>query len=61
MVLKYSTRGTPFSIETSSDSKWILNENLEKLYHLNLIEFARISSWKLQIRMKLGKETYNCT
>jgi hypothetical protein len=31
--LKY---GTPFLIETSSDSKWILNKNSERLLGLNL-------------------------
>jgi hypothetical protein len=39
IVLKFSKRGTNFSIETSSDSKWILNENSEKLLGL---KFNRI-------------------
>jgi hypothetical protein len=42
---------TTFSIGTSSYSKWISNENLENFLGL---EFNRISSWNLQIRMKLG-------
>jgi hypothetical protein len=32
-------KGTTFSMETSSNSKWILNENSEKLLHL---KFNRI-------------------
>jgi hypothetical protein len=31
MFFKSLKIGTTFSIETSSDSKWILNENSEKL------------------------------
>jgi hypothetical protein len=36
MVLKDLMRGTTFIIETSSYSKWILNENSEKFLGLNL-------------------------
>jgi hypothetical protein len=36
MVLKGLRRGTTFSIETTSDLKWILNENSEKLLDFNL-------------------------
>jgi hypothetical protein len=36
MVLKDLMRGTAFIIETSSYSKWILNENSEKFLGLNL-------------------------
>jgi hypothetical protein len=39
-------RGTTFSIETFSDSKWNLNENSEKLYGLNL---TIISSWDFKV------------
>jgi hypothetical protein len=31
MILKGLKRVITFYVETSSDSKWILNENLEKL------------------------------
>jgi hypothetical protein len=34
--LKGLKRRTTFSIETSSDSKWISNKNSDKLYGLNL-------------------------
>jgi hypothetical protein len=34
--LKDLMRGTTFLIETSSDLKWILNENSQKLLGLNL-------------------------
>jgi hypothetical protein len=36
MVLKYLMRGTTLLVETSAYSKWILNENSEKLLGLNL-------------------------
>jgi hypothetical protein len=39
MVVKVLKNGTTFSIETSPDSKWILNEKSEKLLGL---EFDRI-------------------
>jgi hypothetical protein len=43
MVLKDLKRGTMFSIETSSDSKWILSENFREAsmfeFEENLIEF----------------------
>jgi hypothetical protein len=39
MELKGLKRGTTFSIETSLDSNWILNENSEKLLGL---KFNRI-------------------
>jgi hypothetical protein len=42
MVLK---KGTTFSIGRSPDSKWISNENLDKLLGL---EFNRISSWNFK-------------
>jgi hypothetical protein len=41
MVVKDLKRGTIFSIGTSSDLKWISNENLEKFLG---VEFNRISS-----------------
>jgi hypothetical protein len=34
MVVKILKKGTMFSIGTSSDSKWISNENSEKLMGL---------------------------
>jgi hypothetical protein len=58
MELKGLKRGTNFSIETSSNSNWISNENLDKLLGL---KFNRISSWNLQICMKLRQETYIST
>jgi hypothetical protein len=39
MELKGLKRGTTFSIETSSNLNWILNENLEKILGL---KFNRI-------------------
>jgi hypothetical protein len=58
MELKDLKRGTTFYVETSSILKLILNENSEKLLGL---KFNRISSWNLQIWMKLGQEAYICT
>jgi hypothetical protein len=57
MVVKDLKKGTIFSIETSSDAKWILNENSDNLLGL---KFNRISSWNLQIWMNLGQESYIC-
>jgi hypothetical protein len=37
MVVKDLKEGTIFSIRISSDSKWILNEKLEKLRGLKFI------------------------
>jgi CTP:phosphocholine cytidylyltransferase-like protein len=49
VVLNYLKRGTTFSIETSSDSKLILNENSGKLLGLeiegNLMEFLLGTSY----------------
>jgi hypothetical protein len=50
-----------FSIGSSSDSKWVLNENSDKLIGLNFNRISRISSWNFQFGVKLGQETYNCT
>jgi hypothetical protein len=36
MLLKVLMRGTTFLVEPSSDLKWILNENSEKLEGMNL-------------------------
>jgi fructosamine-3-kinase len=55
MAVKGSKIGTTFSIETSLDSKWMLNEKSEKLLGLNFNKFARISSWNLQIGMNIDK------
>jgi hypothetical protein len=49
MVLNISKRQTTFSIETSSGSEWISDENLEKFLGYNLIEFNIISSWNFKL------------
>jgi hypothetical protein len=54
-------RGTTFSIETSSYSKWIWNENSERLYDLNLTRILWNFILGLQIWMQLGPMTPVCT
>jgi hypothetical protein len=61
MELKGLKRGTTFSIEISSYSKWILNENSENLLILNLNRIWSESFLESSIWVTLGPETYICT
>jgi hypothetical protein len=55
MFLKGLKRGKTFSIKTSSDSNWLLNENSENLYGLNL---NIISSWASNLDETWTKDFY---
>jgi hypothetical protein len=62
MVLKDLMRGTNFSIGISSNSKWILNENYEKLlclkfnricYNFNLKSSNCVETWTRELYLNL--------
>jgi hypothetical protein len=54
-------RRTTFLILTSSDAKWILNKNSEKLLGLSLNRICWNFFLGLQIFMKLGPRVSVCT
>jgi hypothetical protein len=53
MVVKYLKKGTTFYIRTSSDSKWISNENLGK--SMSLFDFRKLI--KIDRNLYVGRKS----